>query len=121
MRGQRGFTLIELMIVIAVIAILAAIALPSYNDYIRRGKIAEGTSGLADLRVKMEQWYQDNRTYVGGPCTTTSRYFTFACSVAPSATLLSRNNVVNEIGPALVGLSSMKVSMSPPDRSPSPS
>ena len=58
-----GFTLIELMIVIAVVAILAAVALPAYGDYLRRGQLPEAFTNLADLRVKMEQYYQDQRDY----------------------------------------------------------
>lgn len=65
MRHSRGFTLIELMITVAIIAILAAIAVPSYTDYIRRGRLTEGLSALAAQRVKMEQFFQDNRTYLG--------------------------------------------------------
>ncbi len=86
-RQQTGFTLIELMIVVAVIGILAAIAIPNYSDYIKRGKAAEATSNLATLRVKMEQYFQDNRTYIGGACSPTSgaQYFTYTCSVAPTA------------------------------------
>jgi type IV pilus assembly protein PilE len=86
--GQKGFTLVELMIVVAIIGILASIAIPAYTDYTKKGKAAEATGNLADLRVKMEQYFQDNRTYVGGNCTPTSgaKYFTYACSVAPSAT-----------------------------------
>ena len=85
---QTGFTLIELMIVVAVIGILAAIAIPNYSDYIKRGKAAEATSNLATLRVKMEQHFQDNRTYIGGACSPTSgaQYFTYTCSAAPTAT-----------------------------------
>jgi type IV pilus assembly protein PilE len=85
---QSGFTLIELMIVVAVIGILAAIAIPNYRDYIKRGKAAEATSNLATLRVKMEQYFQDNRTYVDGPCAPISgaQYFTYSCSVTPTAT-----------------------------------
>ena len=80
--AQKGFTLIELMITVAIIGILAAIAMPQYSDYVKRGKAAEATSNLANLRIKMEQYFQDNRTYVGGPCapTTGARYFTYACA-----------------------------------------
>lgn len=80
---QKGFTLIELMIVIAVIGIIASIALPSYTGYIKKGKAVEATSNLADLRIKAEQYFQDNRTYVGINCAPTeAKYFTYACTAA---------------------------------------
>ncbi len=63
MKTQNGLTLIELMVVVTVVAILSAIALPAYKDYVTRSKIPEATSNLADLRVKMESFYQDNRNY----------------------------------------------------------
>jgi type IV pilus assembly protein PilE len=69
-RRQQGFTLIELMIVVAMIAILAAIALPNYRDHMIRSRVIEATSGLSDARVKMEQFFQDNRTYPTAGCTT---------------------------------------------------
>lgn len=75
-----GFTLIEIMVVVVVIGILTLVAFPSYNDYIIRGKIAEATSALSDGRVKMEQFFQDNKTYVGGTCPPATESFTYNCS-----------------------------------------
>jgi type IV pilus assembly protein PilE len=80
MKTKKGFTLIELLITVAIVSILAAVALPNYNAYVIRGKIAEATSALSDGRVKMEQFFQDNRTYVGGPAPTATTYFTYAVS-----------------------------------------
>lgn len=62
-RHANGFTLIELMIVVAIIGILAAIAIPAYSDYIRRGQVVDATTGLATMRADMERYFQDNRTY----------------------------------------------------------
>mgnify|MGYP003585036435 CR=1 FL=1 len=88
-----GFTLIELMIAVAALAILAAVALPSYTSYIRRGQQAEAFNALSDFRAKMEQYYQDNRNY--GSATkcandstasswnalTATQHFNFSCDV----------------------------------------
>jgi len=95
MQRQAGFTLIELMITMVVLAVLAAIAIPNYTDYIRRGKIPEATSALQALKTKMEQYYQDNRNYPnnGTPCNTGTplagqiqvpqlQYFTITCATA---------------------------------------
>ncbi len=80
----RGFTLIELMIVIAIVGILATIVIPAYTGHVIRSKITDATSQLSNLRLLMEQDRQDNRTYLTGTdCSVgipTSTYFTFSCS-----------------------------------------
>jgi len=58
-----GFTLIEVMITVAIIGILAAVAIPAYSDYVLRGQIVDATSGLSAMRADMERHFQDNRTY----------------------------------------------------------
>ena len=76
------------MIVVVIIGILAAIALPSYQDFVTKSRISDAITGLSNKRVQMEQYFQDNRTYVGSdtgtfPCvndTTTSRDFDFSCA-----------------------------------------
>lgn len=70
---QSGFSLIELMIVVALIGVLAAIAIPNYNEYVLKSKVLEASSALSQMATRMEQHYQDNRSY------------TTACAVAGSA------------------------------------
>jgi type IV pilus assembly protein PilE len=84
MKPSRGFTLLELLVVLAVVGILAAVGIPWYGDYAIRAKIPEATAALSDGRIRMEQYFQDNRTYVGGPAPAATKYFTY--SVRDTAT-----------------------------------
>jgi type IV pilus assembly protein PilE len=88
-RSASGFTLIEVMITVAIVAILGMVAYPSYRDYVIRGQIPEATARLAVKQVQLEQWFQDRRTYEDAPAcaedTTSSKFFTFTCT-AQSAT-----------------------------------
>ena len=88
--SSKGFSLLELMVTVSIVAILAAISLPAYNDYVLRAQLAEAYSWLGDSRVRMEQWYQDNRNYdkLGGldgcgidaPAAGTLKHFTASCA-----------------------------------------
>jgi type IV pilus assembly protein PilE len=100
---SAGFTLIELMVVVVIIGILAAVAIPNYQDYVRRGNLQEAFATMADLRIRLEQFYQSNRDYGDAgqvpPCAhdgTASRIafavttrFTYAC-------VLDGNPIVNQ-------------------------
>ncbi len=76
--SRSGFTLIELMIAVAIIGILAAVAIPQYRDYVTRGRLTDGVTGLSTVRAQMERHFQDNRTYA------TVGTFTSPCLVSPS-------------------------------------
>lgn len=101
MKSSSGFTLIELMIVCSIVAILAAIAVPSYADYIRRGQLKEAFNALVDYQVKLEQYYQDYKNYGNSGGTTCAngtnapswknfvpagaQYFTITCALTGSS------------------------------------
>jgi type IV pilus assembly protein PilE len=98
-QGRRaamgGFTLLELMVVVAIVGILAAVAVPAYTDYVMRGHLVDGSNALSSLRVRMEQHYQDHRTYetvsaipATSPCdnSSTAGLFTITCTTLTANT-----------------------------------
>ena len=93
-----GFTLIEVLITVGVIAILAAVALPNYIDYVTRSKLVEAKTNLVDMRTRLEQHFLDNRAYPAaciapapgpaGPVNiylpASTKYFTVTCALTPT-------------------------------------
>jgi type IV pilus assembly protein PilE len=75
-----GFTLIELMVAMAIVAMLTAIAYPSYRNYVIRGQLTSATDALSAMQANMERYFQDNRTYLA------ANGFTPPCAVTPSPT-----------------------------------
>lgn len=73
----RGFTLLEVLITVAIVGILAAIAVPIYTDSIKRGRLVDATVRLGDYRSQIEKWFLDNRTYQAVPTAGTT------CGIAP--------------------------------------
>lgn len=93
-RPHGGFTLIELMIVVAVVAILASIAVPSYQEQIRKSRRGQAKADMVEYAQMAERYFTVNNTYVGFTLPTaqsprepgaTARY-TLALSPAPDAT-----------------------------------
>ncbi|HSW07798.1 type IV pilin protein [Aquabacterium sp.] len=86
---QRGFTLVELMIAVAIVAILASIALPSYRAYVMRSRVPAAFDALSSYSSRMEQTYQDTGRYdtaasagVCLPTLPTASNFTLSCATA---------------------------------------
>jgi type IV pilus assembly protein PilE len=87
-KSSLGFSLIELMVAVAIVAILLSVGIPSYRDYVRRGVAAEAVAAIGQGRVAAEQFFLDNRTYEDMPCPDSTRTFDIVCDdpAEPDAT-----------------------------------
>lgn len=85
-RRTRGFTLIEVMITVAIVAILSAIALPAYTAYVQRSRVPPALDALSALATRMEQRYQDSGSYANGAncgvALPTATNFTISCAIS---------------------------------------
>lgn len=107
MRKLKGFTMVELMIVLAIIAILAAIAIPSYRHYVVRANRTEASKTLSDLAAREERFYYSNNVYTGtladlnGTATMETHNYAFdivasSASVAPATYAITATATGNQ-------------------------
>jgi type IV pilus assembly protein PilE len=109
MGKQRGFTLIEVMIALVIIAIIAAVGYPSYTEYSNRGKRAEGKSALLRAAQQMERYYSINNCYPSNSAN--------CGSAASSATALTKANIpaTSSTDPSIPGKYAISVTVNPQD------
>lgn len=88
MKDQKGFTLVELMIVVAIVGILASIAIPSYQDSVIKSRRTDATGALLIMANKMERFFTENNTYVGATAVAgnSTDYFTITITAQNATT-----------------------------------
>lgn len=90
MKNQKGFTLLELMVVVAIVAILTAIAVPSYRNYVMKARRATAATCIEQAAQFLERYYTTNLTYVGAPNPAQcgpdlAGFYTISFATAPAA------------------------------------
>ncbi len=100
---QKGFTLIELMIVVAIIAILAAIAIPAYQNYLIRSQVTEGVTLMDGAKIGIGEFYSNTGRFPGNnasagaaqPASITGKYVASVTVTSPAATAALIDSVFN--------------------------
>jgi type IV pilus assembly protein PilA len=111
-KAQQGFTLIELMIVIAIIGILAAIAIPAYQDYLIRSQVSEGLAMASAAKASVSEYYANHGTWpannseagLGAAGTIDGKYVSAISVAGGGITVSYGNNANTTLDPATVGL-----------------
>lgn len=120
---QKGFTLIELMIVVAIIGILAAVALPAYQDYTARAQVSEGFTMTSGMKTTIAEYAQTNGAYPGTATTPTAASLAVAGKFA-NAAVADAGGVITitmaAAGIASAGVAGKTIILTPPDLSTSP-
>ncbi len=102
---KQGFTLVELMIVVVIVSMLAAIAIPSYTEFVKRGKVAEATGALQRIKIKSDIYYGERRSYTNY-CSSNSyngiknamKYFSLTCAETATTLQLTATGVNDMAG-----------------------
>ena len=88
-RRESGFTLIEVLIAVVLVGILSAVAIPSYSSYVMRGRLTEAFTTLSAMQPKAEEFWSNNRTYVGLPLPAASANFSYTLDATASSYTVS--------------------------------
>jgi len=107
-QNQKGFTLIELMIVVAIIGILASIAIPAYQDYMTRAKWSKSISEVAALKLSIGECINDNGGIIAAECDTMVLIAPYGVSVEPTppdttVTVIAATGAIQLAGAAPLG------------------
>jgi type IV pilus assembly protein PilA len=114
---QKGFTLIELMIVVAIIGILAAVALPAYQDYTARAQVSEAFTMTGGMKTTLSEYAQTNGAYPGGSTTPTAASLAVAGKFADAAVTDDTGVItitMKAAGIASAGVAGKTVVLTPP-------